>query len=173
MNVVLQNHSILVGDADGADVAVQRFLFDNCAQDVTVYCTGDVPRNNIGNWKLRPVVTYHKPGSRSYFTAKDIEMAAESDHGLMIWDAKSTGTLSNVLELLSRKKNALVFIQKVGTFEKVLTASDLDRLLEYMTEPAKLSADTKINLFERLDALRCREKQFALLAEKAAANIQN
>jgi len=43
-------------------------------------------------------------------------MADVADYGLMIWDAKSTGTLSNVIELLKRKKKAVVFVNKEKTF---------------------------------------------------------
>jgi hypothetical protein len=169
MNVIVQKHPILVGDADGADTAIQQFLFENGARLVTVYCTGKSPRNNIGDWAIHCVTTYHKPGSRAYFTVKDVAMAAAADHGLMIWDAKSTGTLSNVIELLSRKKNALVFVNNAKTFHKVLCAADLSDLVAQMTDSARLKADTKIGLFERLDALHSREQQFAILAAKATA----
>lgn len=169
MNVIVQKHKILVGDADGADVSIQQFLFENDAQHVTVYCSGATPRNNVGDWEVHSVTTYHKPGSRAYFTAKDIEMAAAADHGLMIWDAKSTGTLSNVIELLTRKKSSLVFLNKAKEFQKVLCAADLDGLVARMSDAARLKANTKVGLFERLDALRSREKQFALLAAKAVA----
>jgi hypothetical protein len=169
MNVIVQEHPILVGDADGADTSIQQFLYENNAQHVTVYCTGATPRNNIGNWNVHSVTTYHKPGSRAYFTAKDIEMAAAADHGLMIWDTKSTGTLSNVIELLTQKKNALVFINKAKEFHKVLCVADLFALVERMADDARLKADTKISLFERLETLRSREQQFEILAAKAAA----
>lgn len=168
MNIIVQEHLILLGDADGADTSIQQFLFENGARDVTIYCTGKTPRNNIGNWKVHSVTTYHKPGSRAYFTAKDIEMAVAADHGLMIWDAKSTGTLSNVIELLARKKNALVFINKTKEFNKVLCAADLDDLVARMAEGDRLKADTKIDLFERLNALHMREQQFAILTAKNA-----
>lgn len=169
MNIIVQEYPILVGDADGADTSIQQFLYENGARDVTVYCTGTIPRNNIGDWQVHSVTTYHKPGSRAYFTAKDIEMTEAADHGLMIWDAKSTGTLSNVIELLTRKKSALVFINKAKEFHKVICVADLDDLVARMADVARLKADTKIDLFERLNSLRSREQQFAILATKAAA----
>ena len=169
MNIIVKEHPILVGDADGADTAIQQFLHENGARHVTVYCTGNTPRNNIGDWAVHSVITYHKPGSRAYFTAKDVAMAATADHGLMIWDGKSTGTLSNVIELLARKKNTLVFINKTKDFHKVVCTGDLYELVTHMTDAARLKAGTKINLFERLDALNSREQQFMILAAKAAA----
>ena len=59
--------------------------------------------------KSHNVYSKAKVGSRAYFTAKDLEMARTSDYGLMIWDCKSTGTLSNVIELLREKKKSVVF----------------------------------------------------------------
>ena len=173
MNIIVQEYPILVGDADGADTSIQQFLYENGARDVTVYCTGAIPRNNIGDWQVHSVTTYHKPGSRAYFTAKDIEMTEAADHGLMIWDAKSTGTLSNVIELLTRKKSALVFINKAKEFHKVICVADLDDLVARMADTARLKANTKIDLFERVNVLRSREQQFAILAAKAARGETN
>lgn len=59
----------------------------------------------MGHWPVQRVETSHSPGSRAFFTAKDIRMAELADIGLMVWDTKSTGTLSNVIELLARRKN--------------------------------------------------------------------
>lgn len=68
-------YEVIVGDADGADSAIQRFLLENGATNATVFCTGDRPRNNLGDWPINGVTTYHAQGSRAYFTAKDITMA--------------------------------------------------------------------------------------------------
>ena len=48
-NIVKQNFTVLVGDANGADKAVQRYLAERSYQHVVVYCM-DLCRNNIGNW---------------------------------------------------------------------------------------------------------------------------
>ncbi len=164
MNIIVQGHPILVGDADGADTAIQRFLVENNAEKVTVYCTGPTPRNNLGDWRVQSVTSYHKPGTRAYFTAKDLAMAANADHGLMIWDTKSTGTLGNMIELLAHGKNALVFMDKFKEFQKVLGSADLLRLVERMSDTARKAADTKINLFDKIAALESREKQITILS---------
>jgi len=44
-------------------------------------------------------------------------MAKDADVGLMIWDGKSTGTLSNIIELLTRKCNSKVFIHEEKVFQ--------------------------------------------------------
>lgn len=173
MNIIEMGHEVIVGDADGVDTSIQRFLLENGATRVTVYCTGDRPRNNLAGWPTHCVTTYHSPGSRAYFTAKDIAMAEAAKVGLMIWDAKSTGTLSNVTELLMRRKNALVFINKAGEFHKVVNVTDLDALVARMAEASRLKADSKIGLLHKIETLRSRENVDEILASRAAAVLSD
>lgn len=169
LNIMHQNFDVIVGDADGVDTSIQQFLMDMDYTRVTVFCTGDTPRNNVGNWPVNNVKSYSKPGSRAYFTAKDVAMAKVADSGLMIWDTKSTGTLSNVISLLEDKKFSRIFISSLGTFVVVKNVETLDALLALMPPSARLKADTKIGLDEKVAALRSREIQMALLAERAEA----
>ncbi|PWF47835.1 hypothetical protein [Massilia glaciei] len=174
VNIIELGHHVLVGDADGADTAIQQFLHESGARNVTVYCVGGRPRNNLGDWPINSVATYHKPGSRAYFTAKDIEMAKDADVGLMIWDAKSTGTLSNVIELLTRKRNSTVFINKDKAFHKVVKVADLESLVAHMADASRLKADTKIGLLDKIATLRSRELQSRiLLCKEEAAALAN
>ncbi|QNB09555.1 hypothetical protein G5S34_24165 [Herbaspirillum frisingense] len=168
MNIVHQKFDVVVGDADGADASIQQFLADQRYQHVTVFCTGNVPRNNIGQWAIHQVKSYHSPGSRAYFTAKDLAMAEAADSGLMIWDAKSTGTLSNVIELLSRKKYSLAFVDKLKTFHAIKSVEALEQLLNHMPSPERRKADVKIGLSGKVSVLRSRELQMSLLAERPA-----
>jgi hypothetical protein len=175
MNIVVGDYAVLVGDADGVDTAIQKFLHENGARNTTVYCAGGKPRNNIGGWPVHGVTSYHPKGSRAYFTAKDIEMAEAADVGLMIWDAKSTGTLSNVIELLSRKKNSLVFLDKEKQFHKVSNIDELEALVGRMAGADRMKADSKIGLLDRIATLRSRTLQMDILqrAEAAALSLDD
>ena|SRR5258708_6292018 len=154
-NMLSSHLAIVVGDADGADAAVQRYLAKVSARQVTVYCSGASPRNNIGNWPVKPVTSPHEPGSRAFHTAKDIEMAAIADYGLMIWDARSTGTLSNIIELIGRGKASLVFLNKRKEFWKIANIADLEKLVnKFMSEGARRLAETKIRLGVRIESLK-------------------
>ena len=86
-------------------------------------------------------------------------MAEVADFGLMIWDAKSTGTLSNVIELLVRKKISVVFVNKLKIFKKIATIEELEELLSYMSEHAKQKADEKIKLSDRINSLKHEQAQ--------------
>lgn len=153
-NIVSQDFEIVVGDADGVDTSIQWHLLNHESKKTTVFCSGSRPRNNLGDWPVKQVETRHAQGSRAFFTAKDICMAEEADIGLMIWDAKSTGTLSNVIELLSRKKKSVVFVNKLKVFKNVARIEDLEELLSYMSEHAKKKADEKIKLFNRINSMK-------------------
>lgn len=146
--------SIVVGDADGADKSIQQHLVDIHAQKVTVYCSGTEPRNNLGDWTVEHVRTDAAPGTRGFFTAKDRKMADAADFGLMIWDTKSTGTLSNVIELLNAKKKSLVFVNKLKTFVTVGDTNSLEQLLANMSEGARMKAERKIGLSTKIASLK-------------------
>ena len=87
-NIVASDFEVVVGDAGGADSSIQEYLLSLEASRTTVFCSGPVPRNNLGQWPARTVASKHSKGSRAFFTEKDLVMAEAADYGLMIWDAK-------------------------------------------------------------------------------------
>ncbi len=119
---------ILIGDANGADKAVQQYLAACRYPDVAVYCMEDC-RNNAGSWPVRKVVP---PGARKdfrYYAAKDAVMAQDAGCGLMLWDGKSKGTLQNLLNLLAAGKRTLVYFAPSQEFQVLAGQADLDDLL--------------------------------------------
>lgn len=127
-NIVKQNFTVLVGDANGADKAVQRYLADCGYQRVVVYCM-DACRNNVGSWPTRKHPT--ESGlrrDRQYYGIKDLAMANDATCGFMIWDGASKGTLTNVLNLLKHKKVLFYSVPKQDFFT-VSTPEDLDHAL--------------------------------------------
>jgi predicted XRE-type DNA-binding protein len=158
--IVSSDFDVVVGDADGADTSIQECLQRFHAGKVTVFCTGDAPRNNVAEWPVHRVVSKAKAGSRAYFTAKDLEMARTSDYGLMVWDCKSTGTLSNVIELLREKKKSVVFVNKDKDFVTISDKSGLDNLLSFMSEHARAKAEEKIGLSSMIASIS--QEQFSL-----------
>ncbi|MGD0735203.1 MAG: hypothetical protein ABR976_08650 [Terracidiphilus sp.] len=120
--------TILIGDANGADKAVQEYLAASGYRNVTVYCMEEC-RNNVGLWPTRNV---KPPGARkdfSYYAAKDSVMAQEAKCGVMLWDAKSKGTLRNILNLVSAGKRTLVYFAPTRDFHVVATEQGLQELL--------------------------------------------
>lgn len=108
-NVVASGHRVIVGDANGADKAVQKHFLDRQYDKVTVFCSGGAPRNNLGPWHTHHVNAPKTAKGFQFYAAKDREMALEADFGLMIWDGKSPGTVLNVLRLALAGKIAVLF----------------------------------------------------------------
>lgn len=149
-NIVNSDYQVIVGDASGVDSSIQEYLNKIHSRSVVVYCAGEGPRNNIGHWFVEKICAGALPGTRAFYTAKDIRMADDCDYGLMIWDTKSTGTLSNVIELLKRKKMSLVYMNKLKEFLKIKEVFDLEKLISYMSESAKGKAEAKLGLANKI-----------------------
>ncbi len=128
--IVHKRIPVLVGDANGADRAVQTYLRDAQHDRVTVYCTGDLCRNNVGGW----LITHIQPDDpvrrkdRKFFTLKDRAMSFAATHGLMLWDAESLGTLVNIVRLHRQHRIAVVYLQPINAFLDVRTDDDLQAL---------------------------------------------
>jgi len=122
-NVVQVGAQVIVGDANGADKAVQKFLSALEYRRVTVFCSGEECRNNVGGWETRHVDTPKKAKGFDFYASKDRVMAREADYGLMIWDGKSAGTILNILRLLRAGRKAVLINspEKTATNFKTLT----------------------------------------------------
>lgn len=149
-NIIADDLDVIIGDAKGADTSIQCVLWNQLAKNVTVYCSGNEPRNNVGGWKIKAVHSNAEPGTRAFFMAKDKEMAKDADYGLMLWDAASAGTLSNVIELIKEGKKCVVFVNKSKSFLNVKKPEELRNLVSVMSNAAKNQAERKIDLSRKL-----------------------
>lgn len=153
--IITNEFRVIVGDASGVDSSVQEHLNNKGYSNVTVFCSGNEVRNNIGRWPVEMVqVEEGQKNKRLFYTAKDLEMARHCNIGMMVWDSKSTGTLSNVYELLKRKKPSLVFVNKHKIFKAIKTIDDLEYLVSIMSQSAFEKANAKIQLRQKLNDLR-------------------
>jgi hypothetical protein len=145
-NVVSNGMTALVGDANGADKAVQQFIADSGYNNVVVYHVGARPRNNVGGWRTVSVDTDRKTKDYLYYTSKDRRMADDADYGYMIWDGESAGTYSNLLELVTRNKKSLVYFTPEHSFFTVSTFDDLYRALDRCPDKARAAIERKYEL---------------------------
>jgi len=145
---------VLVGDANGTDKAVQQELLDRGATAVTVFCAGFRPRNNLGDWPTKEIHSDAPAGTREFYTAKDLAMASTADFGLMLWDAKSTGTLSNVIELTKVGKISVVYVAPDHAFTVVRDMDGLKKLIGVMSDGALEDAERKISLSVKVGDLQ-------------------
>jgi hypothetical protein len=124
--LIRSNVTILIGDANGIDKSIQKYLYANNYKNVLIYCVDNQYRNNIGKWEIRYIKTNLSKKDYKYYTLKDIEMAKESDHGIMIWDGESKGTLNNIINLLRQNKQVLVYFSPGKVFYNIKNIDELN-----------------------------------------------
>ena len=152
-NITSQSFEIVVGDANGADKALQAYLSSLEYPKVTVYCAGARCRNNVGAWPIRHIEVPSNLRGREFYTHKDKAMARKADYGLVLWDGKSAGSIENVLELLRSGKRALVYLSPKKTFYSIASVADLRGALDDCeTEDLKV-IDGKVGLSDFLAEL--------------------
>jgi len=148
-NIVQEGYSVLIGDANGVDKAVQQYLFDKNYRNVFVYCVGEKCRNNVGQWKIKWVKEPGKIKDFHYYTIKDLEMVKDTDYGFMIWDTKSKGTLNNIVNLLRVNKTVIVYVSKDKKFYTLRASSDLEKLLSKYDKNSLESLEKKHRLSQK------------------------
>ncbi len=121
--------SILIGDANGADKAVQTYLSERQYPNVVVFFTGGQCRNNVAAWPVTSAPAPHHARDFRFFTAKDAAMAREADVGLMLWDGQSCGTIVNVARMVAAGKPVVVYVPARKDFSTVRSRLDLEALL--------------------------------------------
>ncbi len=147
--IVEEGQWILIGDANGTDRAVQAYLAVEKYQHVVVFCTRGVCRNNLGGWKTRSIDTLARDNTLQFYTVKDLAMASEADRGFMIWDSRSKGTLSNIINLVKAHKPVEVYSTRTKASYEILDRSDLAGLLD-QCDPAsrdKFEKELKLSDF--------------------------
>lgn len=128
--IVRRGMQVLIGDANGADKALQRQLADWGYPHVVVYFVGKEPRNNLGSWVERQVATPRGARGFDFYSVKDRAMAEAAECGIMLWDGESRGTLANVETLARAGKPVSVYVGPHRRFFNVRSESDLGALME-------------------------------------------
>jgi len=151
-NLIDEGFMVLVGDANGADKAIQKFFAERAYPNVIVFHAGTSCRNNLGHWKTRSVKVERAERDFSFYAAKDLAMSQEADYGFMIWDGESAGTINNVLKLLERGKKVVVYVSPQKEFLNLKAAADAARLADYVDPMTAAALDKKIDFRRRVSA---------------------
>jgi hypothetical protein len=127
--MIEKGFQILVGDANGADKAVQSYLAGKEYPHVLVHCMEGHCRNNVGHWPTREVSAPRGARGFDFYSMKDKTMADAAQYGLMLWDGKSKGTINNVVNLSRDGKPVVVYIAPKKQFITVKVLDDLRGVL--------------------------------------------
>ncbi len=127
--MIEKNFTILIGDANGVDKAVQRYLAEKAYRNAVVHCMAGNCRNNIAGWPVREVAGPTAARGFAYYATKDLAMVDDAGYGLMLWDGESKGTLNNVIYMIRRGKSVVVYLAPKRAFQNLRSANDVSELL--------------------------------------------
>ena len=164
INGIQNSNKYFVGDAPGIDTAFQEFLRKKSYQYVKVFSSAGYIRNNLGNWESELIDAGLKSKSNAVHAFKDRHMCTMADRGMMIWDGKSAGTLSNVIDLVAQGKSCDIWVAQNSELINFDSSSDLDKwssdfpdaLIEakkrlstfYNRQNRKIKLSSQLGLFE-------------------------
>lgn len=151
-NILAKGYTVLIGDANGTDKSMQKYLAEKHYKNVIVFCTGDFCRNNIGHWEIKYIAPEKNKKGFDYYAVKDQKMSEEATYGFMIWDAKSKGTLHNIINLLERHKKVLVYLSSVKAFYDLKNAQDLGILLQHCDNETLSRFERLFRITQRLNS---------------------
>lgn len=139
--------SVIIGDAAGVDKAVQQMLAELSYKPVSVYASNGAVRNNIGDW---PVVSVEAPPEAKgfdFYACKDLQMAKDADLGFMIWNGRSRGTITNVLNLTNLGKTCLVYLTKAKRFLHIKTPAQAQALYQQPIQMISAVSSPQVSMF--------------------------
>jgi hypothetical protein len=148
--ILKKGHAILVGDANGADKAIQQFICEQKYESVKVFCSGTICRNNLGNWEVKNIQSERASRDFAFYVAKDLEMTKQADYGFMLWDGKSKGTLNNILTMLESSKKVHVYFSPKHLLVKLISTRDLMHFLKHCDAESQAYFEKTLHMTERL-----------------------
>ncbi|WP_175421243.1 hypothetical protein [Marinitoga sp. 1135] len=123
--IIREKFSVLVGDAKGVDLAIQKYFKQKNYKNVSVVTVCKKPRN-LADKEFKIIiikVSKNMETKRKLYMQKDIWMAKNADYLLVIWDGKSKGSFSNIINGIRYKKHIMVYLMPEKRF---LTKEELN-----------------------------------------------
>lgn len=112
-----KNIEILVGDADGIDMIIQKYCKMIDYYSVTVYSIYSSPRFKINEFGSKFIkIKNDSKKERERQKEKDEAMTMDSDYSLVIWDGMSKGSYSNILRAIEYGKKIKVYLSSEDDF---------------------------------------------------------
>ena len=100
---------IIVGDAHGCDLAFQTYLHSKGYPHVTVYCSGEKCRFNVGVWTEKHISVPEGMEGYEFYRGKDLAMINDCDCALLVYERRSLATRSYIYNLKALGKPVLAF----------------------------------------------------------------
>lgn len=161
-NMIENQLEIITGDANGADKAMQAYLASRSYKKIKIFYVGGAPRNNVGHWQAKKVENINKLKGREFYAQKDYEMSKVADYGFVLWDGKSSGSVQNMIWLVSNGKKVVVYYTPEKSFLTVVSEEDLVRLLSRLDRETISALGRKIELPSALKSVGPHQTTLAL-----------
>ena len=102
---------IIVGDAHGCDLAFQTYLHSKGYPHVTVYCSGEKCRFNVGTgtWEEKHIDVPEAIEGYEFYREKDYAMINDCDCALLVYERRSLATRSYIYNLKALGKPVFAF----------------------------------------------------------------
>lgn len=144
--IVNNKFTILVGDAYGIDFLVQKYLSEINYTNVIVYSIKRKARNFLNDSFHLKTIDYennadylslcdeekkeieYSERKKQFF--KDIAMVNDTDYLLAIWDGKSEGTKSNIINGIKLNKQVKVYISEEILPKHLITVESIEKIYE-------------------------------------------
>ena len=145
--IVRRGMRVVIGDANGADRALQMLLRELGHKDVSVIVGGTGRVRNLADpdWPVERIGADSPLTGKALMTIKDEAMGERATHGLMVWsdvytnrfgrESVSSGTLRNVWQLLSAGKPVALFYVPADRFFDLKSLDDYENLVLPLTAP--------------------------------------
>ena len=103
--IVKSNAKIIVGDAPGADTAIQKYLDNLDYKNVKVYTADPEVRNNVGKWEVEKIGADGLTDDRDIRLQKDIAMTKAATRALAISpdDDRPDSAMSKNIDRLNKQ----------------------------------------------------------------------
>ena len=108
---------IIVGDAHGCDLAFQTYLHSKGYPNVTVYCSGENCRYNIGSWEEKHISVPEGEEGYEFYKVKDHAMINACDCAMLVWNRKSFATRMYIYHLKELGKPVFAFNEERDCFK--------------------------------------------------------
>ncbi|HHE3507122.1 TPA: hypothetical protein ACPDKD_000414 [Pasteurella multocida] len=146
--IISRGFRIVIGDANGADLRVQKHLSDVKYPYVDVYYTGDKPRNNVGDWKTRPIQPTKNLKGALLHQEKDKSMVSIADYALIIWDGESVGSIINAYRMSLDGKQSSI-ITNSGVEHRITKLDNILHIIRSLDLPSREKLLKRLSAEER------------------------
>ena len=151
----------LIGDANGADSALQASLARRGHRQVTVFSSATHTRNNKGNWPEERVDSGLKGNSADRHTVKDRQMVKQADEGLVLWDHESIGTLANIVDLVRSNTPVVIFDSLTDELSRLESQVEFDTWSHTFSREVR-AAEKRLDRYQRREEKKAKEGQLII-----------